>query len=71
MSERSASPRPGPAPWGAAITAACARAGLSARAAARQAAISEARWRQVAGGYQVVRGAAQDADGADEPRYGT
>lgn len=55
MSERSAPPRPGPAPWGAAITAACARAGLSARAAARQAGISEARWRQIAGGYQVVR----------------
>ncbi len=47
--------RPEPPPWGTVITAALRRAGLSAREAARQAGISEGRWRQITGGYQVVR----------------
>jgi hypothetical protein len=55
MSEVRHPSRPDPSPWGAAITAACRRAGLSARAAARRAGISEGRWRQITGGYQVVR----------------
>jgi hypothetical protein len=46
--------RPEPPPWGALITAALARKGLSARAAARRAGLSEGRWRQITGGYQVV-----------------
>ena len=46
--------RPEPPPWGVVITAARQRAGLSAREAARRAGISEGRWRQIAGGYQVV-----------------
>jgi len=46
--------RPEPPPWGMAITAARKRAGLSAREAARRAGISEGRWRQITGGYQVV-----------------
>ncbi len=46
--------RPEPPPWGALITAALARHGLSAREAARRAGLSEGRWRQIAGGYQVV-----------------
>lgn len=46
--------RPEPPPWGTVITGALRRAGLSAREAARQAGISEARWRQITGGYQVV-----------------
>jgi hypothetical protein len=46
--------RPEPPPWGALITAALGRAGLSVRAAAGRAGISEGRWRQIAGGYQVV-----------------
>jgi hypothetical protein len=46
--------RPEPPPWGALITAALARNGLSARAAARRAGLSEGRWRQITGGYQVV-----------------
>jgi transcriptional regulator with XRE-family HTH domain len=46
--------RPDPPPWGAAISAALTRAGLSAREAARRAGISEGRWRQITGGYQVV-----------------
>jgi hypothetical protein len=46
--------RPDPTPWGAEIAAACRRAGRSARAAARQAGISEGRWRQITSGYQVV-----------------
>ena len=54
MSEHSDPARPDPAPWGAAIAAACRQAGLSGRAAARQAGISEGWWRQVASGYQVV-----------------
>jgi hypothetical protein len=54
MAERSAPSRPDPPPLGAAIAAACAHAGLSARAAARQAGISEGRWRQITSGYQVV-----------------
>jgi hypothetical protein len=48
------SQRPEPPPWGALITAACRRGQLSARAAARQAGISEGRWRQITSGYQVV-----------------
>ena len=46
--------RPDPPPWGELITAALRAAGLSAREAARRAGISEGRWRQIAGGYQVV-----------------
>jgi transcriptional regulator with XRE-family HTH domain len=46
--------RPDPPPWGALIAAALARQGLSAREAARRAGISEGRWRQITGGYQVV-----------------
>ncbi len=46
--------RPEPPPWGALIAAALRRAGLSAREAARRAGISEGRWRQITGGYQVV-----------------
>jgi hypothetical protein len=46
--------RPDPPPWGALITAALGRAGMSAREAARRAGISEGRWRQITGGYQVV-----------------
>jgi hypothetical protein len=46
--------RPEPPPWGALITAALVRNGLSARAAARRAGLSEGRWRQITGGYQVV-----------------
>jgi hypothetical protein len=55
MSEFSHPSRPDPFPWGAAIAAACRQGGLSARAAARRAGISEGRWRQITGGYQVVR----------------
>ncbi len=47
-------PRPDPPPWGTLITAGIRRAGLSAREAARRAEISEGRWRQITGGYQVV-----------------
>jgi hypothetical protein len=54
MAELTQSSRPDPTPWGAAITAACRRAGRSARSAARQAGISEGRWRQITSGYQVV-----------------
>jgi transcriptional regulator with XRE-family HTH domain len=46
--------RPEPPPWGAMIAAALAREGLSAREAARRAGLSEGRWRQITGGYQVV-----------------
>jgi transcriptional regulator with XRE-family HTH domain len=46
--------RPEPPPWGALIAAALARDGLSAREAARRTGISEGRWRQITGGYQVV-----------------
>ncbi len=46
--------RPEPPPWGALITDAMRRAQLSAREAARRAGISEGRWRQITGGYQVV-----------------
>jgi transcriptional regulator with XRE-family HTH domain len=46
--------RPEPAEWGALITAALARQGLSAREAARRAGLSEGRWRQITSGYQVV-----------------
>jgi hypothetical protein len=48
------SKRPDPPPWGALITAALSRGRISAREAARQAGISEGRWRQISGGYQVV-----------------
>lgn len=54
MPELAHPPRPDPTPWGAAIAAACRHAGRSARAAARQAGISEGRWRQITSGYQVV-----------------
>ena len=54
LSEPTDQARPDPTPWGAAIAAACREAGQSARAAARQAGISEGRWRQITGGYQVV-----------------
>src|ERR1700729_2100104 len=46
--------RPEPPRWGALISAAPARQGLSAREAARRAGLSEGRWRQITGGYQVV-----------------
>jgi transcriptional regulator with XRE-family HTH domain len=46
--------RPAPPPWGALITAALASEGMSAREAARRAGLSEGRWRQITGGYQVV-----------------
>lgn len=46
--------RPEPPPWGALIAAALRAAGMSAREGARRAGISEGRWRQIAGGYQVV-----------------
>jgi hypothetical protein len=46
--------RPDPPAWGVLITAALRGAGMSAREAARRAGISEGRWRQICGGYQVV-----------------
>jgi hypothetical protein len=46
--------RPEPPAWGALITSALHSARLSAREAARRAGISEGRWRQITGGYQVV-----------------
>lgn len=46
--------RPEPPPWGLAIAAALRRADISAREAARLAGLSEGRWRQITGGYQVV-----------------
>jgi transcriptional regulator with XRE-family HTH domain len=46
--------RPEPPPWGALISTALARQGISAREAARRAGMSEGRWRQITGGYQVV-----------------
>jgi len=46
--------RPDPPAWGMLIAAALREAGMSAREAARRAGISEGRWRQIAGGYQVV-----------------
>jgi hypothetical protein len=46
--------RPEPPPWGALITAGLATEGISAREAARRAGLSEGRWRQITGGYQVV-----------------
>ncbi len=46
--------RPAAPPWGALITAALRESGLSAREAARRAGLSEGRWRQITGGYQVV-----------------
>jgi hypothetical protein len=49
------SQRPDPPPWGALITSALRRGGMSARQGARRAGISEGRWRQISGGYQVVR----------------
>ena len=48
------SQRPDPPPWGALVIAALSREHLSARQAARQAGISEGRWRQITSGYQVV-----------------
>lgn len=47
--------RPEPPSWGILISTALARAGLSAREAARRARLSEGRWRQITAGYQVVR----------------
>src|SRR5258708_32144315 len=46
--------RPEPPPWRALITAALPRAQLSAREAAGRGGISGGRWRQIAGGSQVV-----------------
>ena len=46
--------RPEPPPWGLLIGAALRRSGISAREAARRAGLSEGRWRQITGGYQVV-----------------
>jgi hypothetical protein len=46
--------RPEPPPWGTLIAAALRSAGISAREASRRAGISEGRWRQISGGYQVV-----------------
>jgi transcriptional regulator with XRE-family HTH domain len=46
--------RPEPPAWGVVLAAALREAGMSAREAARRAGISEGRWRQIAGGYQVV-----------------
>src|SRR5580698_5055375 len=46
--------RPEPPAWGALLAAALKSADLSAREAARRAGISEGRWRQITGGYQVV-----------------
>jgi transcriptional regulator with XRE-family HTH domain len=46
--------RPEPPPWGALIIRALHATGLSAREAARRAGLSEGRWRQITGGYQVV-----------------
>jgi hypothetical protein len=46
--------RPAPPAWGVLITAALRTAGMSAREGARRAGISEGRWRQICGGYQVV-----------------
>jgi hypothetical protein len=46
--------RPEPPPWGALISAALASEGISAREASRRAGLSEGRWRQITGGYQVV-----------------
>jgi transcriptional regulator with XRE-family HTH domain len=46
--------RPDPPAWGVLLAAALRKAGMSAREAARRAGISEGRWRQIVGGYQVV-----------------
>jgi len=46
--------RPDPPAWGVLLAAALREARMSAREAARRAGISEGRWRQIAGGYQVV-----------------
>jgi transcriptional regulator with XRE-family HTH domain len=48
--------KPEPQPEGKLISYARMIAGLSVREAARRAGISEARWRQIANGYQVTRG---------------
>lgn len=48
------SEKPTPTPEGELIQSALARAGMSARAAAKSAGISEGRWRQIVNGYQVV-----------------
>lgn len=45
-------PPPPPPPWGALITASMKTLGMSGRAAARLAGISEGRWRQVTAGYE-------------------
>jgi hypothetical protein len=46
--------RPEQPPWGVLLARGLASAGMSGRQAARQAGISEGRWRQIASGYQVV-----------------
>lgn len=48
------SQRPEPPPEGTLIKAALKKSGLSARAAAVAAGISEGRWRQIVSGYQIV-----------------
>lgn len=48
--------RPSPPPEGQRITAALKRTKLSARRAAARAGISDARWRQITSGYQMVSG---------------
>ncbi|WP_225793823.1 hypothetical protein [Streptomyces aculeolatus] len=48
--------RPSPPPEGQRITAALKRTKLSARRAAELAGISDARWRQITSGYQMVSG---------------
>lgn len=48
------SQRPEPPPEGALIKAALKKSGLSARKAAREAGLSEGRWRQIVDGYQIV-----------------
>ncbi|MEV5007250.1 hypothetical protein [Streptomyces sp. NPDC055692] len=48
--------RPGPPPEGALIKAGLKLRRLSARKAAEQAGISDARWRQITSGYQSVSG---------------
>lgn len=53
---RVVSTRPEAPPEGQLITAALKRAKMSVRGAAREAGISEARWRQIASGYQTVSG---------------
>ncbi|WP_329307818.1 hypothetical protein OG322_26135 [Streptomyces sp. NBC_01260] len=53
MNEKS---RPEPPPEAALITAALKRSGLTARQAAKESGLSDARWRQIVTGYQSVSG---------------